>query len=56
MLPPPPTDIDGDSEKMQRSISLDVVPQSTESTPVGPEIASRAHRAVSPDGVSCYQV
>lgn len=40
---------------LQRSVSLDPLPYPSTETPVGPQIPSSAHRAISPVGISSFQ-
>lgn len=48
--------VDTDSGSMKRSLSMELITRPTESTPFGPKIASQAHRAISPEGLPCFQV
>lgn len=41
---------------LKRSLSMELITRPTESTPFGPKIASQAHRAISPEGLPCFQV
>ena len=51
---------DGDknklTERLRKTLSEDILPSPVSDTALGPQILSGAHRAISPEGLPCFQV